>query len=98
MGLLMSKSSLLFFYFFLMARNAEESGRDEIEVKVAVLGGEIKPVLLPEGATVANALEAAGQDPNSRVRVAGEEYSPEAIVEDGDRLTIVTNVKGGSFL
>jgi sulfur carrier protein ThiS len=79
-----------------MAQRAEAgSSGDTIEVKVAVLGGEVKVIDLPEGSTVRQALEAAGRNPDSRVKVNGEEYSGDDVVEDGDKLYIVDSVKGG---
>ena len=66
-----------------------------IEVTVAVLGGELKKVFLEPGKTVADALEAAGLDPNQTVKVNGEEVNPDDQPEAGDRLVVTNKVKGG---
>lgn len=72
----------------------QESTAGEIEVKVCVLGGEIKPVLLAEGATVEDALIASGCSTTCRVKCGGQEVQNSDIVEDGDRLIVASEVKG----
>lgn len=77
-----------------MARS-QESSDDVIEVKVAMLGSEVKTLALPKDSTVADALDAAGYSSESRVKVSGEEVSPSDMLDDGDRMIVTNSVKGG---
>ena len=69
-------------------------GGAEITVKVAKLGSAIVEVLLSDGATVEDALEAADMDKDGfQVRVNGRtEYG---VLRSGDMITLVPAVKGG---
>ena len=70
---------------------------DEIEVKVARTGGEVKAFLLEEGASVEEALEASGvsYDKNDRIRVNGKSAELEDELSDGDIVTLAGKIKGG---
>ena len=76
------------------SRNEEP---ETISVKVATIGGEVKEFNLEEGATVEDALNAYGIDPDSskKLRVDGEPVDLEDELEDGDYLTVSSKVKGG---
>ena len=80
-----------------MVKRAESASGGEISVQVAVLGAPIQTVLLAEGATVTDALAAAGIDTSSVCRCNGEEVSGEDVVENNDRLIITSKVKGGTL-
>lgn len=77
-----------------MVRSAETTS-DGFEVKVAVLGGEVKPVFLTPGSTVEDALNAAGVDTGSTVKCGGSEVALVDEVESGDLLVVTSKVKGG---
>lgn len=79
-----------------MARRNDEV-MDEIEVKVARTGGEVKTVLLNGDRTVADALDAASisYDENSRIRVNGEEVDLDDVLKDGERVVLSGKIKGG---
>lgn len=67
----------------------------ENAVTVTIVPGSTKAVLLPEDATVADALEAAGVSPDGfQIRRLGEAVDLTAIVRHGDRLTLTRQVKG----
>lgn len=78
-----------------MVRRNDSGGEADIEVKVAILGQAVKTVLLPVDSTVGDALEAAGHSANSTVKCNGEDVDSTDTVEDGDRLTVSSKVKGG---
>lgn len=78
-----------------MVRSTSASPDAGINVSVAVLGGEVVPLFLPEGSTVEAALTAAGMDTSSTVKCQGAEVSLGDICQEGDRLFITTKVKGG---
>ena len=80
-----------------MVRQAESDGDNAIEVKIALMGGEVSLVALTAEATVEEALEAAGVDTDRNVKCNGESVNLSDIVEDGDRLIITDNVKGGAL-
>jgi len=75
-----------------MSRNKED-----IEVKVGRVGAEIKEVSLEEGATVEEALVAAGLSAKTSetVRINGEDADFDDEVEDGDRVMLVKDIRGG---
>lgn len=79
-----------------MARKAKKH-TDDIEVKVAQTGGEVKVYLLEEGDTVETALEKAGINADSakRIRVNGDAADLDDELEDGDRITVSGKIKGG---
>lgn len=67
----------------------------ENAVTVMVVPGKATPVLLPDGATVAQALAAAGVDATGmQVRLGGDPASLEAVVEHGDRVILTRQIKG----
>ena len=78
-----------------MVRATEQSGENGIKVEVAVLGGELKVLFVAQGSTRDEVLTAAGMDTNCTVKCNGAEVGPEDVVEEGDRLIIAKNVKGG---
>ncbi len=81
-----------------MASHTEEtSDGDVVEVKIGSLGGELKTVALEAGATVADALAAAGLPSDAEVRCNGETYSASDTVDDGDSMIVLggQKVKGG---
>lgn len=80
-----------------MVRQAENPESDEIVVKVAVLGGETQAVILTPESTVEDALEEAGVSTSESVKCNGEAVNLHDIVEDGDRLIVTSNVKGGTL-
>lgn len=49
---------------------------------------EIRVVMLPEGATVGDALAAAGLEREKSVGIFGERVTPETRVADGDRVEV----------
>ena len=64
-------------------------------ITVMVVPGRAVPVLLDDGATVADALNAAGVDATGmQVRLGGEAASLEAAVEHGDRVILTRQIKG----
>lgn len=63
-------------------------------IKVAKLGGEVKSLFLADGATMEQALEAAGLDKTGfDLRVNGR--TPCGTLKDGDMVTLVPAIKGG---
>lgn len=68
-----------------------------ITVKVARLGTAVVEVALAEGATVQDAINAAGLsvDGNEELRINSETVRTTDEVEDGDIVTLVPKVKGG---
>ena len=80
----------------------KEAKKKEIQktiiVKVAKVGETVKEVMLESDSTVEDALEAAGYEPECEdVRCNGKKAKAENIVEDGDILTIVGKIEGGSL-
>jgi len=67
-------------------------------IKVAKLGTAVKEVCLDESATVEDALEAADVRVGSSetMKVDGEPAENDTVLEDGDVITIVPAIKGGS--
>lgn len=80
-----------------MPRRSNEQTGNGIHVEVAAFGGRVNEVLLQEGATVADALGAAGFPTDSEVKCNGETYAPTDLVEEGDSLIVVAanKPKGG---
>jgi sulfur carrier protein ThiS len=74
--------------------NQTETNNSTILVNVVQLGSSPIAVEIAEGATVGEVLDKAGVNAEA-VSVRGERYGREAVVEDGDRLTITQSVKGG---
>lgn len=72
---------------------------DQIEVKVARVGGKVETVVLENGdITVEDALDAAGIDHTgkTRIRVNGEPAELDDELEDGDRVTVTGKITGGN--
>lgn len=67
-----------------------------IKVRVSEQGGIFKEVELEEGSTVLTALKQAGArtDVAKEIRVNFEVADPEDIVENGDTIYVVPQVKG----
>lgn len=66
----------------------------QVKITVAPTFGEVKQISVPTDSTVADVLEAAGYSPSVEVRINGEGVvEPDAIVEEGDELTIVSRGK-----
>jgi len=77
-----------------MARHNEApSQADAISVEIGTVGGSIKKVLVPVGATVAEALEAADYPANAEVRCSGEVYAGDDVLDDGDVLIVLGSSK-----
>jgi sulfur carrier protein ThiS len=76
-----------------MTRRATE----EILVKVAQTGGEVKEYCLNGGRSVADALEVAGFDVDEeyKLRVNGEPADMDTELSNGDIVTIATKIEGG---
>lgn len=71
-------------------------GGGEITVKVAKLGEVVKEVLLPAGATVEDAIEAADVDSDGfDLRVNGVRAVENTELSGGAMITLVPAVKGG---
>lgn len=81
-----------------MIKNEAVSG-DAIEVRVALLGGEVKTLTLSEGATVSDALDRVDIDMTGKqFYVDGEKADMQDELENGDVLSVVTeNTKGGKI-
>lgn len=83
-----------------MIRKATEKNLDDaIAVTVSRFGHDPIAVVIPEGATVRDALEKADIDLDGReeVFVAGERADMSDEVEDKDVLSVVTPKAAGSF-
>lgn len=80
-----------------MARKQEEEANDLIKVTLSAVGDADKTVTLEAGATIADALDAAGYDTSCEVRCNGEVYGPNDVCEDGDTYRVLqgAKVKGG---
>lgn len=81
----------------LIKRHKEEES-EEIEVRVAKIGGEVKNVVLDNGdISVQDALVAAQIDYSGkvRIRVNGEMAELDDELEDGDRVTVTGKITGG---
>lgn len=81
-----------------MAIHKEEGATEgELVIKIGTLGGEMKELALEAGATVSDALEAAGYPSDSEVRCRGEVYKGADVLEEGDRLIVLAGekIKGG---
>jgi sulfur carrier protein ThiS len=66
-------------------------------VKVAKLGQEVKEFYFDNGATIASIFRAGGiSSTGFAVRLNGRESNVDRIVSDGDIITLVPKIKGGS--
>lgn len=71
-----------------------KGGSGEVIVKVAKLGSAVTEVMLAEGASVEDALRAAGQESTGfQIRVNGR--SEYGALRSGDMVTLIPVVKGG---
>ena len=79
------------------AKRGRPARQQEIEVKVGRTGGIVHTLALEPGATVEEALQAAGvdYDAKSRIKANGTEVNLEDVVEDGDRVLVSGTIKGG---
>jgi len=70
---------------------------DDIIIKVGRVGAEVKEVSLEDGATVEEALEAAGlsSKTSESVRVNGEDVDLDYELSDGERVMLVKDIRGG---
>ena len=67
-----------------------------IQVKVAVVGSRTEEVTLNDGATVSEALSAAGRSAdNLDIRIDGNSARLTTKVKDGDIIHLVARAKGG---
>jgi sulfur carrier protein ThiS len=93
------KYSFNHFYTHRMTRRASDvaAAEETLTVSVGSIGGTVKQVLLNTGATVSDALAAAGFPSDSEVRCNGEVYQGADILEAGDSLIVLAGqkVKGG---
>ncbi len=80
-----------------MRTQESNAGSNAIEVKVCVLGGEVKTVALGQDATVEDALVAAELSTSVTVKCNGVEVSLGDLVDNGDKLIVVNKVKGGKI-
>lgn len=79
-------------------QKAEGNSNGSIAVSVARLGQEALPIVVPEGATVREALEKAGVSTSARTEyfVSGVRADMEDVLEDGDTLALVTPKQAGA--
>ena len=79
-----------------MARRRAGTGASDsvIKVEIGPLFGEPRTVTVPKDSTVKDVLTGAGYGENVEVRIDGEgTVEKDAIVEDGDILTVVSSGK-----
>lgn len=69
-----------------------------IDIKVVVVPGAVKEVVLEDGATVADALTAAGYSADGyTINLDGHsDASLDTVLSDGQRIAISKNAKGNS--
>ena len=69
---------------------------DEILVKVIRIPGAVTEVTLSSGATVADALSAAGVEPSGSetIKVGAETVETSHTLADGDRVVVAQGAKG----
>ena len=79
---------------------ARRKKTDDLVVKVGRVGATIQEVSLEEGSVVEDALEAAKLSPKATesVRVNGEDVDMDYELEDGDRVMLVKDIRGGVSL
>ena len=66
-------------------------------IKVAKVGSKVSEVALDTGATVGDALKAAGMtETGFEIRLNGAPSNTAAIVRNGDIVTLVPQIKGGN--
>jgi sulfur carrier protein ThiS len=70
---------------------------EDIEVKVARTGSQVKEICLNGDHTVQDALDAAGLNvkASEEIRVNGETVDADYELEDGDRVVLAKNIAGG---
>lgn len=67
----------------------------KISVKIKELGGFNGPVVVEEGSSIRQALQAAGVSESAKtVRLNNEDAELATILRDGDLVYIVPNIKG----
>ena len=76
-----------------MAQHTQEESVEVIKVEIGSIGGTLKQVLLQPGASVADALAAAGFPTDSEVRCSGDVYTGGDTLEDGDTLIVLAGAK-----
>ena len=78
-------------------RTTRATRNSEIEVKVGRVGDEVKTILLESGATVEEALDAAGFNygEGQRLRFKGETVELETELTENGTLIISGQIKGG---
>jgi len=79
-------------------RGRPRSELDEIFVKVARSGGEVKEVLLNSDRTVQDALNAADLEAtdSDRIRVEGQPAELDDELKEGDVVTLSGKIEGGN--
>lgn len=84
---------------------ARKTKTNEIEVTVHRVGLPLKALKVAEGTTVEDALEAAGLTVKNSEEVRintestdedGEKYDTDTVLEDGDLITLVKRITGGT--
>lgn len=71
--------------------------RAGIAVRVVVLGRSVRRVVCPAGSTLARLLELSGVETAGRdVNVNGRPAEPSSTLADGDLVTVIPRVRGGS--
>ena len=67
-----------------------------IVVKIGRIGSPVKEVVLQAGATVQDALTAAGENvTNCTLKLRGQDITTSSVIGDGSLITILPNVKNG---
>lgn len=81
-----------------LATRSEQTNPETITVHVGSIGGIVKSVILNGDRSVSAALAAAGFPADSEVRVGGENFKGEDLLEEGDTAIVLAGekVKGGS--
>jgi sulfur carrier protein ThiS len=79
-----------------MSTNVVEVSDDTIAIRVTPVPGQPKIVTLPTGATVADALKAAGisTDSTSVLQVNASPAKGNTVLADSDRITVAKGAKG----
>ena len=79
-----------------MANNDQKNKENKMEVRVSEAGDVFETVTLEEGATVRTALTKAGAriDVAKQIRVGMEVAELDDIVENGDTIYVVPQIKG----
>ena len=81
-------------------QRAEQQATNPIEVTITTLGGTSQTLTMPANSSVADVLIAGSYPRDCEVRVNGETYHGNDLVDNGDRLVVVDSVKpkGGSYI